>query len=118
MIIFDWDDTLFCTTHLTNSRIDHPSQLPAALAGKIKEMDNKVARLLTTALELANVQIVTNSVTGWVHYCARSFLPQTLRVMEAFKVKIVSARAAYEDIYSGDPQRWKIECFRDQLDTI
>lgn len=118
VIILDWDDTLFCTSQLSSSRIDHPSQLPPTLAAKIKEMDYKVAKLLTTALELANVLIVTNSLPGWVHYSAKTFLPQALRVIEAFKVEVISARAAYEDIFPADPQRWKTECFRDQLQSL
>jgi hypothetical protein len=81
-------------------------------------MDYKVAKLLNTALELANVHIVTNSMRGWVQFTARSFLPQTLKLIENFKVKVVSARASYEDIYPGDPQKWKTECFKDLLEPI
>jgi len=115
VIILDWDDTLFCTSHFSGLRIDHPSQLPGPLSAKIKEMDIKASKLLATALELAEVQIVTNSLTGWVHYCARSFMPQALKIIESFKIKVVSARAAYADIYPGDPQKWKTECFLEVL---
>jgi len=118
VIILDWDDTLFCTSHLSGLRIDHPSQMPVPLAAKIKEIDIKASKLLGTALELAEVQIVTNSLTGWVHYCARSFMPQVLKIIEGFKIKVVSARAAYEDIYPGDPQKWKTECFCEILEGI
>lgn len=118
MIIFDWDDTLLCTSFLNNHRVEHPSQLLPESAIRIKELDGRVARLISTALELANVAIVTNSVQGWVQFTARSFLPQTFRVIEAFKVGIVSARTRYEEMYPGSPQKWKTESFKELLRTV
>lgn len=118
MIIFDWDDTLLCTSFLNTHRVEHPSQLHQETAIKIKDLDARVARLISTALELANVHIVTNSVQGWVQFTARSFLPQTYKVIEAFKVGIVSARARYEETYPGSPQKWKTESFRELLRTV
>ncbi len=111
VVILDWDDTLLCTFHLAQQRVEHPSQMSPTLAEGMRELDSRAAKLLATALELANVHIVTNSLPAWLHYTARAFLPHTHKLIEAFHVPITSARAAFEDIFPADPQRWKTEAF-------
>jgi hypothetical protein len=110
-VILDWDDTLLCTSHLAQQRVEHPSQLSPTLGAGMRELDGRAAKLLATALELANVHIVTNSLPAWLHYTARAFLPHTLKLIDAFQVQITSARATFEDIFPADPQRWKTEAF-------
>lgn len=50
VVIFDWDDTLFCTSHLAQLRVEHPSQLSPTLAAGMQELDSRAAKLLATAL--------------------------------------------------------------------
>lgn len=104
LIIFDWDDTLLCSSAIN---CQHWTQMQLDL------LTRTVESTLRTAMQLGEVMIVTNGVDWWVDDSCRRFLPGLLPILGEIKVK--SARADYEPIYPGDPFAWKRECFVDIL---
>ena len=72
IFIFDWDDTLLCTTVLSpggyfdDSRVILPGKLK-----KIKHLESLVQKLLTNATEKGDTYIITNSEQGWVEYSCK-----------------------------------------------
>jgi len=48
---------------------------------RLSEIDAKSEQALRTAMEWANVYIVTNSIAGWVHYSAKKFMPLTHQII-------------------------------------
>jgi hypothetical protein len=110
IFIFDWDDTLLCTTVLSpggyfdDSRVILPGRLK-----KIKHLESLVKKLLTIATEKGDTYIITNSEQGWVEYSCKRFFPNVYDLLS--KIKIISARALYEKKYPNNYKTWKNMAF-------
>lgn len=104
VIIFDWDDTLLCSTAI-NRQDWHPQQL--------QQLERNVGSILRMALRLGETHIVTNGNQCWVQDSATHFLPSLLPTLE--RLQIMSARAAYEQVFPGDPFQWKRQAFKELL---
>jgi len=104
VVIFDWDDTLLCSTavRLQEWGIEH-----------LQELELAIEAILRTAMSLGETLIVTNGNATWVQDSAQRFLPGLLPVLS--QLRIVSARALYEDTYPGDPFMWKHAAFEQLL---
>jgi len=113
IILFDWDDTLLCSSFLAQHglRLDSPD-IPAAAAEALALLEKSVVALLERAMTLGTVLIVTNAETGWVELSARRFMPGVVAVLD--QLRVVSARSSYED-QSQDPADWKIQAFTHEL---
>lgn len=115
VIIFDWDDTLLCTTFL-NLRQETP--LPAIVERHLRGIENAGKRLLELAQRLGHCFIITNAMTGWVEYSAAKYVPSLLPELQ--KVRVISARGRYEAQFPGEVGKWKIHAFLEvqrQLDS-
>ncbi len=111
VFIFDWDDTLFFTTHLNpskNNTFFYESETEKRLMNTIEYY---VAEILNKALDKGTVLIITNSSDGWVQACAKFYYPNLLPILD--KIKIISSRELYQNEYPADPITWKIKTFND-----
>ena len=112
LIIFDWDDTLLCTSFLTPKGVyDENLILTEKDKEKIAKLEFSVLRLLTIAVEKGDVYIITNAGLGWVEFSAEKYYPSILPLLQ--KIKIISARGEYEAKFPNDSRRWKVEAFLD-----
>jgi len=109
VIIFDWDDTLLCTSYL--NRREGKSMRPTTEAD-LKLIGDIVGRLLVKASQMGHCFIITNAMTGWVEYSCARYLPALLPTLEK-NVKIISARSRYEELYPHDVRQWKKKAFLD-----
>mmetsp|Transcript_44291 Transcript_44291/g.117465 ORF Transcript_44291/g.117465 Transcript_44291/m.117465 type:complete len:310 (-) Transcript_44291:624-1553(-) len=115
VIIFDWDDTLLCTTFL-NFRQDQA--LSSVVERQLRSIEKAGRRLLELALGLGHTFIITNAMNGWVEYSAAKWVPEYLPVLQ--KVRVISARGKYEAQYPNEVSQWKIQAFLEvqkQLDS-
>jgi len=108
VIIFDWDDTLMCSTAIKEQNIPHPAQLAM--------LERAVTRLLLTAMGMGYTAIVTNASLPWVMSTAQSYMPAVVPLME--RVYVTSARQSYEEAFGNDPCAWKIQAFRDVVSNF
>lgn len=106
IIIFDWDDTLLCTSFLN---LRHDSVPPPAVQNQLKNIERVGCQLLELALKLGQTFIITNAMKGWVEYSAIKYIPGLLKTLQ--KVKIISARGDYEHAFPGNYSEWKIQAF-------
>jgi len=104
VIIFDWDDTLLCSSAI-NAQQWRQDQL--------EQLESMVESILETAIRLGETMIVTNGNASWVQDSARRFLPNLNKILS--RVKVMSARAVYEQSFPGDPFAWKRQAFREIL---
>ena len=112
IFIFDWDDTLLCTTVLSPLGYfdDDMVVLPSRME-KIKKLEISVKKLLTLTIEKGDTYIITNSEPGWVEYSCKRFFPNTFHLLD--KIKIISARGLYEKKYPKKLKVWKNLAFND-----
>ena len=117
IIIFDWDDTLLCTSFIMpngiycdNKSFTYDEQL------KISQLELSVLALLEKSISKGRTFIITNSLPGWVEFSASKFYPKLSKLFD--KITIISARGKYEKIYPGNTGLWKIKAFVDMVQTI
>jgi hypothetical protein len=111
IFIFDWDDTLFFTTHINpseNNTFFYESQSEKKFMNRIEFY---VSEILNKALSKGEVLIITNSGDGWVNACTKFYYPNLIPILK--KIKIISARDLYQKEYPNDPTTWKIKAFND-----
>lgn len=104
LIVFDWDDTLLCT-----SAINRDSWTDSQL----RQLERIGEDVLRACMTLGETIIITNGVETWVQASADRYLPGLLPVLSSMRV--LSARAQYEDQCPGDPYAWKKHAFTDVL---
>ena len=111
IIIFDYDDTLLCTTYLCPNGVfiedmllsDEESELLA-------KIEFSALRLLTLAIDSgADVYLVTNSDKGWIEYSTEKYLPSIYNILS--KVNVMSARSLFEVQFPGESKKWKTQTF-------
>jgi len=107
-IVFDWEDTLMCSSAFTTGKIGSQTEL--------LQLERAIESILNTARQLGEVVIVTNSKASTVFDNARIKLPGLLSILQV--VKVISARDLYEQSYPGDPVRWKQFAFADFIAGI
>lgn len=109
-IIFDWDDTILCTTFLAPHQhlIYEPNlRFPPTLQKRLSELDDVAFDLISKSKKYGKVYIVTNAAEGWVQLSAHRFLPKVFQEIQT-DITIISARARYEKLYPRNYQKWKV----------
>lgn len=110
IFIFDWDDTLFCTSVLSpNGYFDDEREISPSQMRRIEELELFVKSILTKAIEKGDTYIITNSEAAWVEYSCELFFPNVYKFLN--KIKIISARDLYEEKFPHDYKTWKIKAF-------
>jgi len=106
--IFDWDDTLLCTSWL-NDLEDNGEAMPRSVEKHLRGIARVVAEVLELASTYGPVFIITNASEGWVEDSASRWIPELLPVLKA--VPIISARSKFEKEFPYSPGMWKIKAF-------
>jgi len=106
VIIFDWDDTLLCTSWLNRLK-------GATVTEEAEQYLRKTAQLTKTILETAvksgHTYIITNAMHGWVEYSAAKWAPELLPILQ--RVRIISARDKFQPLFPDDVNQWKVQAF-------
>ena len=82
IFIFDWDDTLFFTTHLNPSKNNIFFYESKTEKRFMNTIEYYVVEILKKALSKGKVLIITNSGDGWVHACAKFYYPNLLPIFD------------------------------------
>lgn len=89
-IIFDWDDTLLCTTFL-NPTNSVNFDIPLNVKLQLKKLEKAAYSILSECLKYGDVYIITNAADGWVEFSSRKYMPKLVKILP--KVTVMSARA-------------------------
>lgn len=116
LVIFDWDDTLLCSSylHCQGYHLESVRPFPQILTAYLHQIDELALQLLRKTLEKIGKEktfIVTNAESGWVQISAQLFLPQTHDFISDNDVNIISARSLYDQQFPGNPTTWKFRTF-------
>ena len=109
IFIYDWDDTLMCTSFVAPSGILNIDDLKQNDKLNMKNLDQLVSSLLIKSMEKGEVFIITNAAYGWVEFSSKKLYPLTHNILK--KIKIISARGMCEKKYPGDYRQWKTYAF-------
>lgn len=104
LIIWDWDDTLMCSTAINSGRL---------AAGSAPQLEVLLEESLMNSMALGETLIVTNADDLWVFESTRRFAPRVLSLLS--QLPIISARRRQEANFPGDVFAWKRETFREIL---
>ena len=113
LIVFDWDDTLFCTSHYEKLHVLFGWDASSALVRAFLELDRTIKAVLERSLTLGRTVIVTNARAGWVEKCAKAFLPEVSSTLARGTIEVVSARSRFEHTAPTDPVAWKCGAFEE-----
>jgi len=100
VIIFDWDDTLLCSSAINLQQWN---------ATQLQQLETTIESILNTSMSLGETLIVTNGNKSWVQDSARRFLPNLMPLLN--RLRVMSARAVYEQTWPGEPFAWKKAAF-------
>jgi len=108
VIIFDWDDTLLCTSWLN---MYDGGSLPQKVCQQLHGIEKATRQLLEMSLRLGHTFIITNAMSGWVEYSAAKWMPGLLPLLQT--IRVISARSRYEVLYPDNVHNWKVRAFLD-----
>ena len=111
LFIFDWDDTLFFTTHLNPSNNNVFFYENENEKKMISVIESYIEDILNKALSKGTVLIITNSSEGWVESCIKFYYPNLITILK--DIDIISSRELYQEQYPKEPTTWKIKTFND-----
>jgi len=106
--IFDWDDTLLCTSHLEMVQRQYGA-IPAQVREQLASLQRIVQTLLRQADKNGKVFIITNASEGWVQHSSSLCMPGLEEDLS--NVEIISARSGFEASFPGDSHAWKMHAF-------
>mmetsp|Transcript_2607 Transcript_2607/g.6479 ORF Transcript_2607/g.6479 Transcript_2607/m.6479 type:complete len:442 (-) Transcript_2607:231-1556(-) len=106
--IFDWDDTLLCTSHLEMVQRQYGS-IPTSVREQLATLEREVRSLLVQAQKVGKVFIITNASEGWVQHSSSLCMPSIQA--DLAQVDVISARGAFESSFPGDSHAWKMHAF-------
>ena len=116
IFIFDWDDTLLCTSYLIPTGALNNMEINKKDRDIVSNLDSLVSKLLTKAVDIGFVFIITNGAPGWVELSSVKFYPKTAEILK--KIKIISARGLCEKKLPGDVRQWKTKAFKYAIDSV
>lgn len=116
IIIWDWDDTLLCSSYLSGEGLNLNSRIETAsreLLVQLEELQKSMIAVICLAASYGEVHIVTNAETGWVQMSAQKFVPAVVPYLD--RCEILSARSTYECMHPESPLKWKFYAFQERL---
>ena len=85
LLIFDFDDTLFCTKYLDTFALSYQDifnrrisleQMNSCLAREIKELESAILDLFINLGQNYDIVIISNADLKWINNCLTHFLPE------------------------------------------
>jgi len=108
----DWDDTILPSSYLHN-RGDHLTG--AEFLESLDKIQQRAVQILSLALSVGDVLVVTNAEQGWVELSCRKYYPALIPFLE--RLTVISARSKYDTDYPENPFLWKLHAFSNSLST-
>ena len=115
--ILDYDDTIFPTTHIQNL-FTHGQYISEEFSYMLKLIEIKIEQIIRIlTLNNYNIYIVTNASLTWLDYSFNTHIPNILKMLNKYNVKIISANHLYSNIYPNNPLEWKKNVFNNIINN-
>ena len=126
LLIFDFDDTLFCTKYLDTFALPYQDiftckvsleQMNSCLAREIKELESAILDLFINLGQNCDIVIISNADLKWINNCLTHFLPDLNDYLTENEIKIHSAKNSFSKFVKA-PTDWKLQCFKKVIDEL
>ncbi len=108
IIIFDWDDTLLCTSLINKyGYYSEMKKYPMNDLIQISLLEAFVMEILEKSFQKGDTYLITSSEKGWVEFSCKKFFPNLFPLLS--KLKIISSREKYEKMHPYNFLMWKME---------
>ena len=129
LLIFDFDDTLFCTKYFDSFSLPYQDiftfktsleQINPCLFKEIKELEKTIIELFVKLQNNSNdVVIVSNADMKWINNCLTHFLEELKEYINENNIKVYSAKNMYSKMEKAEigqggsriSTSWKMKCF-------
>lgn len=136
LLIFDFDDTLFCTKYFDSFSLPYQDiftfkisleEINPCLFKEIKELEKTIIELFVNLQNNNNdVVIVSNADMKWINNCLTHFLEELKEYINENNIKVYSAKNMYSKMEKGEigqgssriSTSWKIKCFEKVIKDI
>ena len=109
LFIYDWDDTFLPTSYLIREDMLDKIELSDELKYLFFILEEIIINILNLSINKGKVYIITNSSKSWFYFSSGKYFPNLDTILN--RIKIISARDEYEDLYPGDTKIWKQKAF-------
>jgi len=126
LIIFDFDDTLFCTKYLDTFSIPYKDifnnmisleEINPGLVIELKQLENTILKLFNDLKKKYDIIIISNAEITWINNCIAYFFEQLNEYFNENEIKIYSAKTIFSKLIK-DKNKWKIKCFRKAIKEL
>ena len=126
LLIFDFDDTLFCTKYLDTFALPYQDiftckvsleQMNSCLAHEIKELESAILDLFINLGQNCDIVIISNADLKWINNCLTHFLPDLNDYLTENEIKIHTAQNSCRKFVKA-PTDWKLQCFKKVIDEL
>jgi hypothetical protein len=120
VIIFDFDDTLFCTKYFDTFLIPYKDifnntisleEINPGLVIELKQLENTILELFNNLQKKYDIIIISNAEIKWINNCMIYFFEQLNEYINDNRIKIYSAKNIFSKLIK-DKTKWKIKCFK------
>jgi hypothetical protein len=120
LIIFDFDDTLFCTKYFDTFSVPYKDifdckitleEINPNLVKEIKQLEGTIIELFNNLQQKYDIIIISNADIKWINNCLMHFLAELKEYINENNIKIYSAKNIFSKIVK-DSNEWKIKCFK------
>jgi hypothetical protein len=80
-IIFDWDDTLLCTSFISPFGVYRDVVLEGTVLQHIKMLEQTTKKILELSVKHGKTYIITNAQEGWVEFSCKKFMPACMEIL-------------------------------------
>ena len=126
VIIFDFDDTLFCTKYFDTFSIPYKDifnntisleEINPGLVIELKQLENTILELFNNLQKKYDIIIISNAEIKWINNCMIYFFEQLNEYINDNKIKIYSAKNIFSKLIK-DKSKWKIKCFKKAIKEL
>ena len=126
VIIFDFDDTLFCTKYFDTFSIPYKDifnnrilleEINPGLVIELKQLENTILELFNNLQKKYDIIIISNAEIKWINNCMIYFFEQLNEYINDNKIKIYSAKNIFSKLIK-DKTKWKIKCFKKAIKEL
>ena len=126
LLIFDFDDTLFCTKYFDTFSLSYQDifscklsleEINPCLVREVRQLESTIIEVFTNLQKSHDIVIISNADMKWINNCLIHFLEELKDYINENDIKIYSAKSIFGKILKNKNE-WKIKCFKKVVNDL